>query len=497
MSGDRQTHETLSFGTDGWRDVIDEGFNIVNVKNITQAICDYIVCSSELGVQGQHRTPNTEHQALVVGYDTRRYSEEYAKEVALVTAGNGIKAYLSDSYIPTPVTSLSTVLKKASGAVMLTASHNPPNYNGLKFKTHRGGSASPKTTRAIEEIFEKNISQQKQPAKLSEEEARDKDLLVYFNAKEDYLSSILRLINKKAFAKSQIKVVVDPMYGTTSGYLSEALRGLGCEVKEIHSQADSFFGGINPEPIPPHIEDLQREVVESKFDLGIALDGDGDRIGAVDAKGTFVNSHQIFALLLDHLAGRLGEQGKVIKTVSVTQLVDLLAQKYKLPLYEVPIGFKHIAEHFLAGGVLIGGEESGGIGIRGNIPERDGVFIGLVLVEIMATCDKSLRFLIEDLFKRFGFFYYDRFDLEVDLSTKERITSFLSQLKLGEVANRKVIKVNDLDGYKFLLDDSSWLMLRPSGTERVVRIYAEGHSPEEISVLIEEGKRIIGQAKES
>lgn len=476
-----QKGEVLHFGTDGWRDTIGGNFTAENVRFITLAICDYL--RENTGVAPQ----------LVVGYDTRKFSQEFAKEAALVASGNGVLTYLTESFTPTPVVSLATLNRKADGAVVITASHNPPKYNGVKFKTKEGGSASPEVTLAIENKCRANLAKGIRPRSINFDEAQKKGLLRLFDPKEEYLSHILSLIDKELVENSKIKAIADPMHGATIGYLVEALNRVGCEAIEIHGESDTSFGGMNPEPIDKNLGVLKEEVKKRNYDVGFAADGDGDRIGAVDEYGNFVDSHKIFALLLKHLVDYRGWRGKVIKTVTTTQMINNLAQKYGLQVVEVPVGFKYICEHMLKGDVLIGGEESGGIGIRAHIPERDGIFLSLMIAEAMAASQKSLSQLVEEAQSDAGFFCYERYDEEVNSKTKSRLSTYLKAHGPEQIGEAAVVEINNLDGHKFWLADSSWVMLRASGTENVVRIYAEAPTYEKARALIEEGKRILSQ----
>ncbi|MEW6189205.1 MAG: phosphoglucomutase/phosphomannomutase family protein [Actinomycetota bacterium] len=490
----------IRFGTDGWRGIIADDFTFENVRWTTQAICDYI----KISFQPSAISPRPK---LIVGYDTRFLSDKFALEAALVAAANDIDVLLTVSFAPAPVVSFAIVDKRADGAILITASHNPPQYNGLKFKAPYGGSATPEITEKIERCYQENLAQGKKPLKVSLEEATRGDHLHFFDPKEAYLSNILTLLDKNLFSQlptpnSQLKVIVDPMYGAGQGYLSEALSRLGCEVVEIHKRVNPTFGGINPEPISENLEDLRREVERRGFDVGLAMDGDADRTGAIDPSGAFIDSHQIFALLLEHLVNQRKWRGEVVKTVSTTQMIDILSQRYNLPLHVTPIGFKYICEHILTRDVLIGGEESGGIGIKNHIPERDGILIGLLLVEIMITHGKTLKELVDDLMKRIGYFYYDRVDLpvgrhgvETTPTVKESLLGFLKTFNPSELAGVKVVTIDNMDGYKFLLADKSWLMIRPSGTEAVVRIYAEASSPQRVSTLLKVGQEILDEAR--
>jgi len=490
----------IQFGTDGWRDIIADDFTFDNVREVAQAVSDYLnadrqPATGDRQMQQDHK-PSTMNQRpkLVVGYDTRFLSDKFAREAALVAAANGIKVFLTRTFAPTPAVSFSTVDMKADGAVLITASHNPPQYNGFKFKAPYGGSATPEITRRIEECYIKNQKENRKPKIISMEEAQERELLDLFDPKDRYIAHLLSILDQEVISgglKRKLKVAVDPLFGAGQGYLSDALRTVGCEVEEIHGEVNPGFGGLNPEPIAENLDDLKEHVVKKNFDVGLALDGDADRVGAVDASGAFVNSHQIFALLLEHLVQKRGWTGDVVKTVSTTQMVDILAHKYGLDIFVTPVGFKYICQHILEKDILIGGEESGGIGIKNYIPERDGILISLFLIEIMLCNNKTLGQLIDELMDRIGHFYYDRWDVEINKTIKPALLNYLEEFNPARLIGRKVSSIDNQDGYKYHLENNGWLMIRPSGTEAVVRLYAEAESVEKVSDLLKAGKEIL------
>lgn len=473
----------ITFGTDGWRGIIADDFTFENVRIVAQAISDYLKSK---------RPPKTDRRALlVVGYDTRFLSDRFAREAACVAAANGIKVLLTDGFAPTPAVSFAVVDKQADGAIMLTASHNPPRYNGMKFKAPYGGSATPEITSEIEECLEKNLKKGKLPGSITYDDAFEKGLIDTFDAKTSYLERVESLLNTDVIKGAGVEVVVDPMFGAGQGYLSDLLKKNGCTVTEIHNRHDPDFGGINPEPIGSHIQGLREAVLAEKASMGLALDGDADRVGAIDDRGGFVSSHKIFALLLRYLVLVRGLRGAVVKTVSTTSLIDTLTQELGLELFETPIGFKYICEHMLEGDVLIGGEESGGIGIKGHIPERDGMLIGSLLVEMTAHYGKPLSRLLQDLSDDKGAFCYDRVDMETGRNVKEDLKSLVESPGLPISNSPGMIDLKTKDGYKFCFENGSWLMIRASGTEAVVRIYAEASTIDEVRRLLKEGKSIV------
>lgn len=474
----------INFGTDGWRGIIADDFTVENVRLVTQAVCDYVLGAKAGG--------SREKPGLIIGYDTRFLSDLFAREAACVAAANGIGVLLAEQAAPTPAVSYAVVDNKADGAIMFTASHNPYRYNGLKFKASFGGSAGPEITSAIEKHLAKNTAAGKEPLIESYETAAQTGLITMFDPKPRYLKRLGELVDTGVIAGKRQRVVVDPMYGAGRGYLSEFLRGAGCDVIEIHDTRDPYFGGGRPEPLGQHLGDLM-DAVRDEAVMGIALDGDADRIGAVDANGEFVSSHQIIALLLRYLHQEKGYTGDVVKTVSTTGMVDILAAEYGLVLHETPIGFKYICDKMLACDVLIGGEESGGIGVKGHIPERDGMLMGALLVEMTSHYGRDLNELWQELQEAYGYFHYDRVDLVVDADSRSDMMAFLNEYTPGEIEGIAVKARKTDDGFKFCLADDSWLMIRPSGTEPVVRVYCESGTPEQVKSLLAAGVGILGR----
>ncbi len=502
----------IKFGTDGWRDRLADGFTFDRAALVARAVCDYVLEARADGAgtaagagAGPAGTAAEGHAGdephLVIGYDTRFMAERFAALAAGVAAAAGIKVSLSDRFVTTPAVSLAVVEHEADGAIIFTASHNPPIYQGLKFKASFGGSASNAVTERIEAKLEELMAATGGDAdvagraveRMPLDAAEEAGLVERFNPLPAYVDYVTSFADATAIAQSASRVVADSLYGTGQGVFMEALERVGCVAEEIHGGRDPLFGGLYPEPIPPHTDELARRVVEGGFDLGLALDGDADRLGAVDSRGRFVNSHQIFAVLLGHLVERRGARGEVVKTVSTTQMVDILAVRYKLAVTETPIGFKYIGERMVEGDVLIGGEESGGIGIGGYLPERDGILIGLMLLEAAATegAGAALDTLVDQLTADLGDFRYDRIDVEIRPAARERVREGLRALEPGAVAGVEVAEIVRIDGFKYVLADGSWLMIRPSGTEAVVRIYAEAIGDERVRELLEEGRRML------
>lgn len=469
----------IKFGTDGWRGIISRDFTFENVRWVTQAVVDYL---KQQGIA---------EKGIAVGYDRRFLSKEYAEEVAGVAAANGIKVLLGDVYAPTPAISWAVKKRKMAGGIMVTASHNPPAYNGLKFKESFGGSALPKSTDSVEKILQNSQDSGVEPLFISLAEGEERGLIESFDPLEDYIEKLKGFVDFDRIKGSGFRVAVDPMHGTGARWISQLLQEAGVEVKEIRGDDNPGFGGISPEPIDKNLQPLISLVRDEGFDVGLATDGDADRIGAVDGRGEFFNSHRILTLLLRHMVEVRGLKGDVVKTVSGTMMIDKLAEKYNIACHETPIGFKHICKKMLEGGVLLGGEESGGIGITSYLPDRDGILIALLLVEIMAHNGKTLDAILSDVFEEIGVFCYDRVDLNIKKARMESVRATLGSFSPKELAGVKVVSQNRMDGHKFILEDGSWLLIRPSGTEPVLRIYAESSTKAKVSALLLEGQKAV------
>lgn len=466
----------IKFGTDGWRGIIAREFTFDNLSVVAQATMDYL---HREGLAGK---------GLVIGYDRRFLSREFAERVAEIAAGNGIQSWLSDGYAPTPAISWAVHERQAGAGIMITASHNPPRYNGFKVKESFGGSARPTTTKVLEEIVAANMASHRSVLAQPLAEAISSGTVNVIDPRGPYFAQLARYVDLELIRKAGIKAVVDPMYGAGTGFIPELLSGTA----EIHTLDNPSFGGQPPEPIEEHLQELSLLVKSGLYQVGLALDGDADRIGAVDETGEFFSSHRIFTVLLRHLYERKGLRGGVVKTVSTTRMIDLLAAKYGLALRETPIGFKHICELMLENDILMGGEESGGLGVKGHIPERDGILMGLLLLEAMAMSGKGLRRLLEETMDEIGHFYYQRIDTPIENAAKERLVEKLKAGGLKSIASRPVAGENFTDGFKYLFADGSWLLIRPSGTEPVLRLYSEASDPETVGQLLAAGREIAG-----
>ncbi|GAB4514793.1 MAG: phosphoglucomutase/phosphomannomutase family protein [Anaerolineae bacterium] len=474
----------IHFGTDGWRAVISEEFTFENLRKVTQAVADWA-----------REEQAKDDMVFVVGFDTRFLSDRYAMEVARVLASNGIRVLLSKADTPTPVISQAIVQHGADGGVMITASHNPPRYNGFKLKAAYGGAASPDVCRQVEARLADNEARNR-PVALEDVSALVAEGRIQrFDPMPGYREHLKRIVDFDALRSARLRVMVDPMYGAGRLVLAQMLADLGMEVVEIHNELNPGFGGLHPEPIARYLGDLIRQVPAGGFDLGVATDGDADRIGAVAADGRFLSPHAILSLLLWYLVERRGLSGAVVKTVSTTRMLDRQARHYGLPLFETPVGFNHIADLMLTNDVLLGGEESGGISVRGHVPEGDGILVALLLVEMVAREGRPLGDLWDDLQRRFGPFFYARHDARIEVFDggrydKQGLIERLTQSPPASLGGLDVVGVSAKDGVKYALADDSWLLIRPSGTEPVLRIYAEATSEELVGRLLEEGQRL-------
>jgi alpha-D-glucose phosphate-specific phosphoglucomutase len=479
---------TIRFGTDGWRAVISEEFTFDNVRKVSQAIADKTLAdlAQANGARGDH--PLT----MVVGFDTRFLSDRYAWAVAEVLAANGIRAWLVEADAPTPVVSYAIVDKHADGGVMITASHNPPRYNGLKLKAAYGGSASSAASKEIERRIAANESAGALPRTIDLDTAIAQGLVQRFDPFPAYAEHIRKLVNFATIRRASLSVVVDAMYGAGRRYLSRLLEEAGCQVTELRGEMNPGFNGIHPEPIARNLQLLLDTIRSGDYEIGLATDGDADRIGAVDPTGRFIDPHCVMALLVEHLVLDRGLRGSVVKTVSTTQMLNRLAARYGLTIHETPVGFNHICDLMLGEEVLVGGEESGGISMLGHIPEGDGVLLGLLLVEMVATRGKTLSALTDELMAApdIGKFCYARHDQPVRPFNKAELVAELMSSPPPLLAGLPVAAMNDKDGVKYIRSDESWLLIRPSGTEPVLRIYAEARSDAAVQLLLAEGAKL-------
>jgi alpha-D-glucose phosphate-specific phosphoglucomutase len=461
----------IKFGTDGWRAIIAEDFTFQNVKVVSQAIADYL----------NREEKKRKRKKVVVGYDCRFLSKEFATTVSLILAANDIGVTLSDRVVPTPAVSLHSLIDGYDLGIMITASHNPSCFNGLKIKTKDGGAADSSLTNKVEKFLYKS-----KPRYIDLETAKKKKFLKFKCLIDNYIEFLRKFVDIKRIKKLKLKILVDTMYGATDKLVEKILGKSEIKIDYLHNEFNPSFGGVNPEPVEKNLQELIKKIKKEKYDLGVALDGDGDRISLIDSKGNFINAQIILPLLAIHLIKNRKEEGGIGKTVVGSNLIDEVASSLGIPFYETPVGFKHISNLFKENLICIGGEEAGGIGFKGYIPERDGTCSFLLLLEMIAYENRSFDNLLKEIHKRYGKWYYQRIALPLNKVKKE-----LDDLKLpSSLCGKKIERINTLDGIKLITKDS-WLMFRKSGTEPIVRIYAESKSRKETEELLSLGEKII------
>lgn len=476
----------IRFGTDGWRAVIADTFTFDNLRLIAQAVADW--------VNSSHTGSNPPE--VVIGYDTRFLSDRFAAEAARVMAANGIITWLTRTDTPTPAVSYNVKEKGANAGIVITASHNPPRYNGFKLKAAYGGSAVAEDCARVEDALGAMEQEARGPNLMDYHKAVEKELIRTFDPSWTYYQHLGTLVDLDKISAAELNIVADAMWGAGRGAFPSLLSRSRCHVTSIRDTLNPGFGGIHPEPIARYLKELVAAVQRTQAHVGLATDGDADRIGAIDALGNFIDPHTVFALTLRQLVEGKGQRGDVVKTVSTTLMIDSLCDKYGLTLHETPVGFNHIADLMMKKDILIGGEESGGISIRGHIPEGDGILMGLLLLEVMAEKRAPLHEIVADLQANFGPTFYDRIDVRLAHQVpKKRMVNLLVDAAPQQVGGETVVKVDTLDGMKFYLADHSWLLIRPSGTEPVLRIYAEARTVDMRDALLkmggEMGKKVI------
>jgi alpha-D-glucose phosphate-specific phosphoglucomutase len=462
----------IKFGTSGWRSIVADEFTIANIRRAVAGIAAYVKTQPE-----PHR--------VLVGRDPRFLGESFVDEAARILAAAGITPIIIPQAAPTPAIAYAVQTMKTSGAINFTASHNPPEYNGIKFSTHDGAPALPEVTKQIEAAIVALGDDPKIP-RLNEPELNFAEV----DVKENYLARLAQLVDLNGIAASGIKVVFDPFWGAARGYSCHILRHAGVHVDVVHDYRDVLFGGHAPEPDDHLLADAKAKMKEVGASLVIATDGDADRFGIVDADGTFIQPNYIIALLFDYLVETRGWKNGVAKSVATTNLINALADYHKVPLYETPVGFKYIGELIIADKIAIGGEESAGLTIRGHVPEKDGVLAGLLVAEMVAKRGKSLGTQLQELFVKVGSFYPVRENFHLTTEAKAKFTEKLKvdPTSLGE---RKVTSVVRTDGLKLVLDDGSWVCYRLSGTEPVVRAYTEARNQAEMATLSASAKEFV------
>ncbi|MFN0119145.1 MAG: phosphoglucomutase/phosphomannomutase family protein [Blastocatellia bacterium] len=466
----------IKFGTDGWRARIAEDYTYHNVEVVTQALAEYVRSKS---ASGEIR--------MVVGYDRRFLSEQFAARTAEVLAGNGFTVDLLNCDTPTPLISFEVKRRGLDGGVVITASHNPPDFNGYKFKAPFGGAATPEITTEIETYIGKTA-----PRRMSMDEARASGRVTLIPPGDEYSKHVAARIDLEMLRAADALVISDPMHGTGGHWVESFLRGGKLRVQTIRGDRDPLFGGVLPEPMPQNLGALATAIRESGALIGLATDGDADRVGAMDERGEYINTHQILAIMLLHLARNKGLRGSVVRTFSQSVIVRRMAESMGFRLFEVPIGFKHIGAIMLdpANDFLCGGEESGGIGTSLHIPERDGVFNCLLLLEAVIQSGLKPSELVRAIWKEFGEFHFERRDLHVPIEKGRALVSRMASETPAEFAGHKVTRVETLDGSKLSFADDSWILFRQSGTEPVLRIYCEATTTEKMKAMMDKGEEM-------
>ena len=470
----------IKFGTDGWRAIIGDDFTFDNVRACAQSVVEYLRAHGLAG------------RGLVVGYDTRFASEDFAAAVAEVAAGNGVKAYLCDRPTPTPVVSYSVLRKGVGGAAVITASHNPARWNGFKYKPEYAGSASPEVIAELEAAIPGILADDGVRA-LPLAEAEAQGLVERFDPRPAYLEQIGRLVELERIRSTGLRVVVDSMYGAGAGYLAGLLAGGRTELRELHGERNPLFPGLaRPEPIAENLSALSEAVVREGADVGIANDGDADRLGVVDESGRYIDQLQTFGLLAYYLLEVRGERGPIVKSITTTRMVQRLGELYGVPVHETPVGFKFLGPKMIEVDALVAGEESGGYAFRGHLPERDGILAGLYFLDFMARTGKRPSQLLNELYRKVGPHHYGRLDLRLPEEERDGIYERASQARPERLAGLQVTGIDTTDGFRFLLEGGGWLLLRFSGTEPLMRIYTEVGDRALVPRLLEAGKELAG-----
>lgn len=467
----------ITFGASGWCAVLGEDFTFQSVRIVAQAIV-HVLKQEKIG-----------HRGLIIGYDARFLGEKFARVAAEVFAGHGMSVFLCDRETPTPTISYHVLQQNLAGGLNISASHNPPEYNGIKFTPEWGGPALPETTRAIEQRLV-HLLHGEHVKWLPWEKAQRAQMVQLFDPCPEYLAALGKHIDVDAIREADLRVVMDPLYGTSRGYLDAFLRNAGAKMAVLHYWRDPYFGGLRPEPTRETTAELQETVKQGKAHIGLATDGDADRFAIVDRDGSFIDANIILALLVDYLATTRCWTGDVGRSVATTHLIDRVAHKHGLGVRETPVGFKHLAELLAKDEILMGGEESAGLSIQGHVPEKDGILACLLVTEMIARTKKTLGELREDLLQRVGPVFSSRHDQPLTDTMQENLLK-VQKSPPGDLAGKSVQQVNALDGCKLVLEDGSWFLFRASGTEPLVRCYAEASTREEMEALMAAGQKLV------
>jgi phosphomannomutase len=468
----------IKFGTDGWRAVIAEDFTFTNVERVAQAAADYWSANPVAGTE----------RKVIVGFDRRFLSDGFARRAAEVLAGNGFQVVLTPEPTPTPSVSFAVKAQRAVGGVMITASHNPPMFNGFKLKAHYGGSADPAICKAVESFLDRNpVKGQDLASAGKEKRVAIKDI------RPAHYAALKKLVDFKLIAKSRLRFAHEALFGVGAGCFEQLLAGTSCKVTTLNGKHDPLFGGINPEPIEANYARSAAFLRKHPHDICLVTDGDADRVGGMDGRGNYMTTHQVICLLLHHFIVNRKGRGRVVKALTTTSMVDKMCAAHGLELTETGVGFKYIATEMIKGGVLLGAEESGGIGFPGHIPERDGIAAGLMLLELLATERVSVNKLIAKLEKEFGPHRYGRIDTHFPLEKRGALMEFLQKSPPANLLGSPIAAMRTYDGVKYIAEDTSWLMLRGSGTEPILRIYAEARTDAAVQKLLKLGVQLTRQ----
>ncbi len=470
----------IKFGTDGWRAIIAEDFTFDNVRVCAQAVANYM---KEAGLA---------RRGLLIGYDTRFASEDFAAATAEVVAANGIKVSLCTQPTPTPVISFSTQSRNFGAAVIITASHNPRQWNGFKIKSGNGMSAPPEVTEPVEKQVNLVLGGggiKRMPLK----EGRNKGLIEYVDLAPEYMAQVAGLVDLDGIRKAGLKVAVDSMCGAGCGYTKMVLGKGATKVAEVNGERNPSFPGMErPEPIAVNLGALTKLIKRQHANIGLSTDGDADRVGIMDENGEFLNPLQVFALLTLYFLEVRGQRGPIVKTVTTGNMISKLGQIFNVPVYETPVGFRWVAPKMEETGAFIGGEESGGCGFRGHVLERDGVLAGILFLDFMVKTGKTPSQLLQYLYSKVGPHFYDRIDVDFKAEDRQSIMQRISGARVDDVAGKRIASRDSIDGFRFLLEDGSWFLIRLSGTEPLLRLYSESKSPQEVKDLLQAARKIAG-----
>jgi alpha-D-glucose phosphate-specific phosphoglucomutase len=468
----------IRFGTSGWRGVFCEDFTLDNVRVVTQAIADYL------------RSRGLQTRGLVVGHDSRFLGEKFARETACVLAGDGIPSCLCNRDTPTPAIAFEIIRRRAAGGINFTASHNPADYNGMKFSPASGGPALPEVTEEIERRANAMLGEICYRAMPIEDAFRE-GLIEEIDARPAYQQAVAKLADLQAIGRSGMGFAVNPLYGTSRGYLDRMLREAGARVVCINACRDPYFGGFPPEPARNYIGDFINLVKgDDSITIGLATDGDADRFGILDGDGTFIEPNYFLALLYDYLIQVRGMRGAAARSVATSHFIDAVAAYHGYRVHETPVGFKYIGELIRSGQILLGGEESAGLTIAGHVPEKDGILACLLAAEMVAVTGKSLSMQLQDLYKRVGSFHTQRKDIRLSAAVEETFADKMAILP-DSIGGWRVTEVVTVDGWKFMLENEAWILLRKSGTEPVVRLYCEARSEKDLEHLVAAARNFI------